>query len=359
MKRNVAILAVFALAGCNQSKQAESAQHRPRIAAATAASVRTTSTIAPAKPELDCAIKDVQSDACKAYVATQEAFPSLEGFAAMVALDWVGRTKNTKPITVDKVEADMGRLSRIDSAMASIADDRVKQLFTQFRAAYIACEDKTFAARPVNTKGLDFGDVSDAISESVDSCAYGVQRQADAIGHALNVHMVDPQPDIFGMTWGMSKADVARVNQESLAHSPNSISYKTTVGGEDAAALLSFVDDRLSSVVYILHAEHANTGPYPSDFEGIDALLKDKYGKADLSGPEWADDLYKDDRSQWGMAVATGRMQMRSEWRTPRTKITHLLTGDNYKVNHYIGYESRELKLAAKQATEAEKKSQL
>ncbi|KZC15356.1 hypothetical protein RHOFW510R12_16135 [Rhodanobacter sp. FW510-R12] len=59
------------------------------------------------------------------------------------------------------------------------------------------------------------------------------------------------------------------------------------------------------------------------------------------------------------MAVATGRMQMRSEWETPRTKITHVLGGDNFKIRHLIGYESREFKLAAEQAKEAEKKSQL
>ncbi len=55
------------------------------------------------------------------------------------------------------------------------------------------------------------------------------------------------------------------------------------------------------------------------------------------------------------MAVATGRMQMRSEWETPRTKITHVLGGDNFKIRHLIGYESREFKLAAEQAKGDEK----
>lgn len=357
MKRSVAILAAFAVAGCNQGKQAESVLPGPIVAAT--ASVRTLPTPAPSKPELDCVVKDVQSDACKVYAEMQKTLPYLQGFAAVVILDRVGHKKNTKPASAVQAEAEIGHLSRIDTAMAPIADDQVKQLFTQFRVDYLACEGKAYAATPADRNDKDFGDVDNAVHESLDSCAYGVQRQADAIGHALNVHMPEARPDIFGMTWGMSMADVARVNPESLARDANSISYRTTVGGEDATALLSFVDDRLSRVLYILHAEHANTGPYPSDFEEIDTLLKDKYGKADLSGPEWADDLYKDDRSQWGMAVATGRMQMRSEWQTPRTKITHLLTGDNYKVSHYIGYESREFKLAAKQAKEAEKKSQL
>lgn len=357
MKRSVAILAALAMVGCNQGKQAESAPHGPSIAAT--ASVQTVRQLAPSKPELDCATNDAHSDACKVYAEVQKTLSYLQGFAAVVILDRVGHKKNAKPVSAAQAEAEIGHLSRIDTAMAPIADEQVRQLFTQFRDAYLACEDRAYAAKPADRNDTDFGDVDDAVNESLDSCSYEVQRQADGIGHALNIRIPETQPDIFGMTWGMSMADVARVNPKSLVRDADSISYKTTVGGEDATALLSFVDNKLSRVLYILHAEHANTGPYPSDFDEIDSLLKDKYGNPDISGPEWTDDLYKNDRSQWGMAVATGRMQMRSEWQTQRTKITHLLTGDNYTVSHYIGYESREFKLAAKQAKEAEKKRQL
>lgn len=53
------------------------------------------------------------------------------------------------------------------------------------------------------------------------------------------------------------------------------------------------------------------------------------------------DNLYKDDPSNWGIAVGSGRLSYFTEWQTPETKITLALSGDNFKVNFVLRYGSK------------------
>ena len=46
-------------------------------------------------------------------------------------------------------------------------------------------------------------------------------------------------------------------------------------------------------------------------------------------------------------------MGMTNYWRTIDTKVSHLLTGDNYEVKHLIRYESVELAPVVRQDNEA------
>jgi len=58
----------------------------------------------------------------------------------------------------------------------------------------------------------------------------------------------------------------------------------------------------------------------------------------------WDNDLYKDDRSEWGFAVGLGHLSYGCIWETSNTYITLGLNGDNYKINLVVSYDSRKLK---------------
>lgn len=57
----------------------------------------------------------------------------------------------------------------------------------------------------------------------------------------------------------------------------------------------------------------------------------------------WYDDLYKDDRQDWGRAIAVGHLAYQSIWENKKTKILLILRGDNYDISLSISYISVEL----------------
>jgi hypothetical protein len=68
----------------------------------------------------------------------------------------------------------------------------------------------------------------------------------------------------------------------------------------------------------------------------------------------WKDDLYKDDKSEWGFAVSLGHLAYGASWETSATKIEIMLLGDNYEINLFLSYFSKELEEWVKQTEEKE-----
>lgn len=74
-------------------------------------------------------------------------------------------------------------------------------------------------------------------------------------------------------------------------------------------------------------------------------MLIKKYGKTILDNDQkWFNDLYKDDYQQWGFAISLGHLSYNSSWRTPKTKIDLVLSGDNYEISLVIEYTSNQFK---------------
>ena len=103
----------------------------------------------------------------------------------------------------------------------------------------------------------------------------------------------------------------------------------------------------LSKISYIFIAEHSNNNFFINDFETVNIALQDKYGRPSIEDTYWLKNTFKNDPSRWGLAIISGHMFMKSEWRTNTTEVHHLLRGDNYKAAHVLSYVSREHKLLA------------
>jgi hypothetical protein len=59
---------------------------------------------------------------------------------------------------------------------------------------------------------------------------------------------------------------------------------------------------------------------------------------------DWKDNLYRDDKNNWGLAISTGDLSYGLIWETPTTDIELILDGNNYEVNLRIRYFSKKLK---------------
>ena len=95
-------------------------------------------------------------------------------------------------------------------------------------------------------------------------------------------------------------------------------------------------------------------GVEDGDTGGAITLTK-KYGKPKMDFPGvWKNDLYKDDKSEWGFAVSLGHLAYGASWETSTTKIEIMLSGDNYKINLILSYFSKELEEWVKQTEEKE-----
>lgn len=150
--------------------------------------------------------------------------------------------------------------------------------------------------------------------------------------------------DFRNAAFGMSRADV-RATEPGVQwrEGDDVIGFSTAIAGLDAVAQYEFTNDRLYAGGYRIIEQHSNRTLYVSDYETLFGLLGEKYGKPKDDRTVWRNDLYRDDPEDYGIAVALGHLAKMATWETPTAEINLLLTGDNYKIDLYVYYKSREL----------------
>jgi hypothetical protein len=146
----------------------------------------------------------------------------------------------------------------------------------------------------------------------------------------------------------MSKDEVKEIEQREFTADEGkvqeSISYSDKISNLECVLAYIFVKDKLSSAGYIITENHANNNAYIDDYEYLKELLEKKYGEPLREDITWKSEQYKDDKSNWGMAISKGDLIYTAHWETPTTEIDLLLTGDNYKIEFVLKYVSKELK---------------
>ena len=168
----------------------------------------------------------------------------------------------------------------------------------------------------------------------------------------------DVKYDFRKTNWGMSKEQVrATEDKEPDFKDDNGLGYDIKINGDDYYCSYSFLEDKLYNGGYASTEIHTNENLYIDDYEELKETLIKKYGKpkSDL-GTFWKNDLYKDDKSQWGFAISIGDLVYGARWETPTTIITLMLRGDNYKILLILSYYSKELEEWVKQIKEEKAK---
>jgi len=108
-------------------------------------------------------------------------------------------------------------------------------------------------------------------------------------------------------------------------------------------AVYLFVEGELGRGKYILSQEFSNTQRYVLEYVRMSELMKTKYGEPDKEEDLWTGDLYMDSPGEWGMAVQTGELTRYMTWETQQSKISLILSGENYESTLVIEYAASEL----------------
>ncbi len=161
----------------------------------------------------------------------------------------------------------------------------------------------------------------------------------------LTFPALSPAADFRDVKWGMTPAQVKNIEQEKLIESdPDLLYYNAKVGGLKAYVVYQFLANKLVEGVYSFTETHSNKNFYIDDYKNIKSLLIKKYGKPQIDGSPWLDDLFRNDPNSWGTAIAMGHLIYVSEWKTEKTIIRLGLVGDNFEISHGIRYAARSAK---------------
>ena len=162
--------------------------------------------------------------------------------------------------------------------------------------------------------------------------------------------------DFRKTNWGMSKEQVkATEDKKPGFETDTKLGYEVKIGRYKFACMYSFLENKLYESGYIFTGKHTNKNLYIDDYEELKETLTKKYGKPKMDIPGlWKNDLYKDDKSHWGIAISVGHLVYGASWETSTTKIELMLWGDNYKINLTLFYTSKELEEWVKRIKEKE-----
>ncbi len=189
------------------------------------------------------------------------------------------------------------------------------------------------------------------------------------------------QPDFRKATWGMTQAQVTATEpaHPSEVRSNNGetiVEYgHLKMGALDVRVLYIFAKDKLVRGRVLFVADHSEANDFIADFQVIEPLLKEQYGKPGDDRAIWVDDSTQDETKNYldqdratatgilpsdrfvGLAVALGHLKLYTRRNNERTEIWHTLWGVDNGITHEIDYHSVSLEAFEKQVRDESTKA--
>ncbi|WP_262107553.1 hypothetical protein [Arthrobacter sp. Marseille-P9274] len=119
------------------------------------------------------------------------------------------------------------------------------------------------------------------------------------------------------------------------------LAFAVKLGRFDCAAIYIFVSGQLARGKYRLVEEYQNQNKYLSAFDELKDSVTKKYGAPNEDRTYWLNDLYRDDFSEWGMAVSCGHLSKFASWDTEESFITVGILGENFDVTVGVEYSGK------------------
>lgn len=136
--------------------------------------------------------------------------------------------------------------------------------------------------------------------------------------------------------WGMNKAQVARIegnpDQRDNSGGLAVIQYSKKISDMDCMIGYVFADNKLAKAKYSFIAKYEDKNQYIHNYKKIRDILVKKYGNAEAEKTLWQNKTYKDERSNWGLALSLGHLELNSLWQDSDTEIQLRLNGENGRV---------------------------
>ncbi|HUU87064.1 MAG TPA: hypothetical protein VMX17_04850 [Candidatus Glassbacteria bacterium] len=172
----------------------------------------------------------------------------------------------------------------------------------------------------------------------------------------------EKKPEFRKAFFGMTQAEVKKLESDKLVHETKELLfYEDSLFGINCNVGYFFMKDKFAKGGYYFSGPrnpHSNKTDFVRDYENIKAKVVEKYGKPKADKTIWKNDLYKDDPSEWGMAVSVGHLVKYCTWERPEVVMSLEIFGDNYKINLKLDYmhpDFDKMKEAADKEKEEEK----
>jgi hypothetical protein len=160
--------------------------------------------------------------------------------------------------------------------------------------------------------------------------------------------------------WGMSKKQVKATESGKIERDDDVVlGYSGRVSDMECFIVYIFTENKLVRTKYVFIPKHSNENDYIVDYKNIKEGLTKKYGSPKSDDSYWRNELYKDDYSHWGFAVSLGHLTYLADWETESSKISLILSGENYKVNLATEYISKQFEGLEEKAVEKKNKDEL
>ncbi len=145
--------------------------------------------------------------------------------------------------------------------------------------------------------------------------------------------------------WEMTREQVKAIESMKITdENGTGILYTGKFAGMEATTYYSFVKGKLVGSMYRFIEKHADDNKYISDYKKIKDILTQIYGPPITDGQLWSNEMYKDYPQEWGLALSSGDLSLRSNWETETTEIGLGLYSDDYEIIHGIFYASKKFK---------------
>ncbi len=151
-------------------------------------------------------------------------------------------------------------------------------------------------------------------------------------------------------SWGMNKAQVVRLEGSPAlrenADGLDIIQYPEQILDMDCMIGYVFADNKLAKARYSFLIKHADKDQYFQDYQKIKDILIQKYGSPESEKTLWHERKYRDDHSNWGLALSLGHLEFDSLWLDAETEIElRMYSGKNriMLVVEYSGLQYAEM----------------
>lgn len=190
-----------------------------------------------------------------------------------------------------------------------------------------------------------------ALSLDFYSCANKKEPDNDEHNDASLGNKIS-HPDFRNVKWGMSFEDVKKLEESKLDTENNNtgkkfLIYSANIADENCSLIYYFDrDDKLAYANYSFRIDAANLGKAVADYSRISGLITSEYKMQPTNQTKWFDSLFKNDSSQYFLALYKGFVKFEESWidsKRDSLHIFHSLNKDEYgSYGHTLMYFTRE-----------------
>jgi hypothetical protein len=161
------------------------------------------------------------------------------------------------------------------------------------------------------------------------------------------VEDINYEPDFRNVKWKMNKDQLKlkETGRFSLEYNNTMVYENVEAGGYESLLYYDFnEEEELYQASYLLTHEYENATSYISDYKDLKEKLTNLYGEPVRDEEVWLNKMWKDRRSEWGMAIRSGHLIYTAIWETEDTLITMYLMGEDFDHSFAVVYRAKEVK---------------